>query len=286
MRRRRLALILVSAAAGAIPASGQTRAREGAVWGGVAGAVATGAFGGLLSRAVCDAADCSDAWLDGAVPGAVIGGLAGAVLGAGVGSLIKARTGSAEGAPAGRGFGVLVEGSTARAEWNELEETVYGLRGMAGLRQGGLLVGPTAEWLSGGGWRTSSVGLAARLDPARGAIRPFAELSAGRYGWSNPAILAHCDPAPPDCTFSPGTMTDHYLGAAGAVGLSAGDRAGRWRVFATVRFHYRGGRPTGDPTSTASRELRQLAVGGEIRLGARSGSAPARAGERDRGGSR
>ncbi len=259
------------ATATAVPAAAQTRARSGALVGGVIGATVTGGVGAVLAQGLCDAADCSLEWVDGAVTGAVLGGFAGAGLGAAFGALFPADPTSRASESDGRfHLAALVDGSAARGEWNSLDQTMYGGRMLVGLRRGGLLVGPSAEWLSGGGWRVSSVGLAGRIDPARGAIRPFLELGVGRYGWRHPAIVGHCAPGVPECTYSEETLTDHYVGVAGAVGVAVGDPGGAWRVFATVRYHYAPGRPTAEPfASTTTRQLRHLAVGAEIGLGPR-----------------
>ena len=59
--------------------------------GAVAGAFAVGvagAFLGVVASSFCDAADCSDAYVNGAVGGAAIGAATGGVIGAGVGYLL------------------------------------------------------------------------------------------------------------------------------------------------------------------------------------------------------
>lgn len=256
-------LMLVTAA----PASAQTRARTGAVLGGAIGAAATGALGALLAQGVCDAADCSGEWIDGAVPGAVLGGLGGAALGAALGALLPDPTpGFRE--PGRFRLDGLVEGSANRAEWNSIDQALYGGRVLVGARRGGFLIGPSVEWLSGGGWRLTDVGLAARLDADRGPVRPYLELGGGWFGWRHPAVLASCDPGQP-CNYTESTLEDDYLGVAGSVGVAVGDRTGTWRVFGALRYHFAPSRPGSDPLSTTTRQLRQLAVGGEFSLGRR-----------------
>lgn len=243
---------------------GQGAVRRGAVVGGVAGAIGAGALGAVLSQAMCDAADCGGAWVEGAVPGAVLGGIGGAILGAGVGALVGGGS-SAAGLQGRSAVVVLVDASAARLESNLVEQNATGIRGLAGLRlKGGLLVGPAVERLAGGGWRVTSLGATARLDPGRGAIRPFAEVDVARFDWRHPAIIATCGPTLPSCVYTPGTKTDDYLGVAGAVGASVGSAGGGWRGFALVRFHHAGGRPAGEPASTESRQIRQVAIGGEL----------------------
>lgn len=268
MRRRVVAIAaatLLVTAAGQAPA--QTRAGRGAVVGGILGAGAGAALGALVGRGVCDAADCSGAWIDGAAPGVVLGGFAGAAVGAAVGALLRGR--EAPRSRQGRGLELvaLVDASAAEAESESVEQTVRGLRALIGANLGGgLVIGPSIERLTGGEWRVSSVALAARLDPGRGAVRPFLEADLGRMSWRHPSILAECTPAPPSCTYRPGTLSDRYGGLSGAVGASAGDRAGAWRLHVQVRFHHAGGRPTGEPGSTSSRQLRQLALGGSVAI--------------------
>ncbi len=246
-------------------AAGQSSVAKGAVIGGVAGGIGAGLLGAAMSQALCDAADCGGSWVEGAVPGAVIGGLGGALLGAGFGALFPASDRGERRTPTRPAVIVMVEGSAARLEANLIEQSATGFRGMVGLQVGGgLVVGPAIERLSGGGWRVINAVVAARLDPDRGVVRPFAELDVGRFDWRNPAILFSCDPTSPTCVPSPGTQTDDYLGVAGAVGVSAGPEAGGWRAFAMVRFHHAGGRPAGEPVSTLSRQIRQIAVGANV----------------------
>jgi hypothetical protein len=152
-----------------------------------------------------------------------------------------------------------VSGAVARAESNLVEQGVTGGGVLAGVRFGSFLIGPAAQRTTGGGWRVTSVGLATRVDPARGTIRPFAEVEVARFGWSHPAILARCT-APGVCTYQPGTLSDRYLGVAGGVGASVG--RGPWRGFAALRYHHAGGRPAGEPGSTQGRSVRQLEIGG------------------------
>ena len=263
MRRRIAICLMLFAITVATTASAQSGVRRGALIGGAIGAGVTGALGAFITHAGCDAADCSDAWIDGGVPGTVIGGLAGAGLGAAIGALLDGGKERGAGSPR-RGYAVMVDGSAARAEWNSIDHSVYGVRGMAGLQRGGLLVGPSIEWLGNGDWRLFGLGVAARLDPGTGTVRPFVELSAGRYDWRNPARPFQCVPGAPGCDVDYGTLTDAYLGGAGAVGVAVGDPGGRWRVFASVRYHVAPGRPIGEPVSTTTRALRQLSLGAMI----------------------
>lgn len=237
-------------------AAAQSAAARGAVIGGVAGGIGAGLFGAAMSQALCDAADCGGSWVEGAVPGAVIGGLGGALLGAGFGALFPASDRGERRAPNRPAVIVMVDGSAARIEANLIAQSATGFRGMVGLQVGGgLIVGPAIERLSGGGWRVVNAVVAARLDPGRGVVRPFVELDVGRFDWRNPVIVFSCDPASPTCVPGRGTQTDAYLGAAGAVGVSAGAMGGGWRGFAVVRFHHAGGRPSGEPVSTVSRQI-------------------------------
>ena len=242
---------------------------RGAVIGGVIGGTAGGLFGAALGRGLCDAADCSGAWVDGAAIGVVLGGLSGALLGAGAGALVG---GDQPGSGAGHRLrpAAMVEVTASRAESNSIHQGTQGIRLMAGGRAGGLMFGPMAERVSGAGWRVTDLGVMARLDPGTGIFRPFAELSAGHYGWRYPGVIPTCEPGlPPNCTYRQGTITDGYLGAAGAVGLSLGPPGDRWAVHAEIRYHHSGNRATGETGSTTTRQLRQVSVGMSLAFGSK-----------------
>lgn len=121
---------------------------RGALIGGIAGAVAVGLIGGIMSQGICDAADCSGAWVDGAVPGAAIGGLGGASLGALIGALIKGDAGSEPNARSRREVAAVIDASIARAEAEFIEQDVAKLRIMAGPPLG-FIVRPSVEQLTG-----------------------------------------------------------------------------------------------------------------------------------------
>jgi hypothetical protein len=261
--------VAVAALVLATPGAAQgSRAARGAVIGGVIGGSVVGLLGAAIGQGVCDAADCSGAWVEVAVPAIVIGGIGGAMLGAGLGALFtdpEART------AAGRRRirpAVLVELTAAQAESEYTVQTVGGGRVLVGARSGGLTVGPSIERLAGSGWRVTTVAIAARLAPATGAVRPFAEIDAGRFGWRHPGVIAACGPGSPlTCTFQDGTITDGYLGVAGAVGVALSDRQQRWSVYTQIRYHHSGSRPAAEPMSTVVRQLRQISVGVEVALG-------------------
>jgi hypothetical protein len=81
-------------------------------------------------------------------------------------------------------------------------------------------------------------------------------------------VIATCAPGtPPVCSSQQGTITDGYLGVAGAVGVALSDRRQRWSVYTQIRYHHSGSRPTGEPMSTVVRQLRQISAGVEVALG-------------------
>ena len=62
---------------------------KGAIVGAAFGAVVLGALGGAASSGLCDAADCSGAFTDGAIVGGLVGAGGGGLLGAAIGSLMQ-----------------------------------------------------------------------------------------------------------------------------------------------------------------------------------------------------
>lgn len=267
----RPALLLAAALAGvAGRGAAQTgAATRGATLGGVIGAAAVGLLGAVLGAGVCDAA-CSGAWLDGAIPGAVLGGLGGAAVGGAIGALAPRERRAATRPVRPVRPALAIEGSASRGESESVDQNLIGARALAGLRRGGLLVGPAIERHAGSRWRATGLMLTVRLDPGTATVRPFAELSAGRVSWRHPGVLADCRPGvPPDCTYREGTIRDAYLGAAGAVGVALVDGAGRWSAFAQLRYHHSGSRPTGEPGSTVTRQLAQVGLGVELTPGGR-----------------
>jgi hypothetical protein len=62
--------------------------KTGAIVGLISGTVALGIFGGLVSDAFCEEADCSGAFAQGALVGGLMGAVSGGLLGAGIGALV------------------------------------------------------------------------------------------------------------------------------------------------------------------------------------------------------
>lgn len=252
------AALLALALGAALPGIAASQpARRGAIAGGVVGAGVVGFLGAALAKGICDAADCSDAWIDGAVPGVVFGGLGGALVGAAIGALGWRDEG---GPRAIRPTIVLgrLGGSVNRLESGYTDRTGAGFRAMVGVRRGGLSVGPALDLSADQRWRLTSLQLSTRLESRTGLIRPFGELDLGHFSWRQPADL--CGPPPvPNCA-----IRDDYFGAAFAVGTAIGGASGRWAVLTEVRFHFVGDRPVG--TDRSPRHMRQLSVGLELAL--------------------
>lgn len=270
MRHYRLVpLPILIALAAALPlASQQPRVVRGAVAGGVAGATLTGLAGALLATGVCDAADCSDAWIDGVVPGVVLGGFGGALIGAGLGAVLGGDDGPASSSGARWIPAALLDFSAARTESESVDRGTSGARLMIGARRGGLTVGPSYGYLRSNTATVASTALALRLEQQHRRVRPFAEVETGRFSWRTAGVIPTCQPGtPPNCTYRQGTIRDAYLGVAGAVGIAFGDPDGRWAVHAQVRYHHSGSRPTGEPGSTTTRQLRQATLGASLALG-------------------
>ena len=259
VRPTRLQAVLLALTLGtALPgiAVGQG-ARRGAVAGGVVGAGVIGFFGAALARGICDAADCTEAWIDGAVPGIVFGGLGGALLGAAIGAL---GWGEEAGQPGIRRTMVIgrVGGSVNRVESGYVDQDGAGFRAMVGIRRGGLSVGPALDLSADQHWRVTSLQLSTRLESRAGAVRPFGEVDLGHFNWRQRADL--CGPTPvPNCR-----VRDNYFGAAFAVGTAIGGASRQWSVLTEVRFHFVGDRPTG--TDRSPRQMRQVSVGLELAL--------------------
>ncbi|MFN0180989.1 MAG: hypothetical protein ACKVZ0_19460 [Gemmatimonadales bacterium] len=248
--RARTALCLLAVAAG--PVAGQ-RVQRGAVVGGTVGAVAVGLFGALVSRGVCDAADCSDAWIEGVVPGTVFGGLAGGAVGGALGA-ITGHDAARPNAPHPVVFVGRAGGAGARLDSDYQDQGATGLRAMAGIRTGGLSVGPAFERLTARGWRATNVSLETRLESRTGLARPFGTLGVGKFDWRFPG--------PPT---GPVTQTDDYWGLNLGVGAALGRPGQSWAITTEVRFHHAGGRPAG-PGSTTHRQIRQINLGLELAL--------------------
>jgi hypothetical protein len=244
------AACLLVATAG--PVVGQ-RVERGAVVGGTLGAVAVGLFGAWVAHGICDAADCSDAWIEGVVPGTVFGGLAGAAVGAALGA-VTGHDGVRPNAPHPVVFVGRAGGAGARLDSDYIDQGATGLRAMAGIRTGGLSVGPAFERLTARGWRATSVSLETRLESRTGFARPFGTLGVGKFDWRFPG--------PPT---DPVTQTDDYWGLDLGVGAALGRIGQSWAITTEVRFHHAGGRPAG-PGSTTHRQIRQINLGLELAL--------------------
>jgi hypothetical protein len=262
----------------ASPASAmQTRpAERGALIGGLIGGTGSALLGALIGHGICDAADCSDAWFEGAVPGLVIGGVGGALVGGAIGALVPSPgSGNGSSGSAGAARGPVRVGLTAglsvglaRLESDLIDHSVASVALSAGVRRRGFTIGPEFGLLDGTRWRVTTQLLNAMLAPTTGSVRPFAELGFGRFQWRHPGVVVDACPIPDDpfgCTYKMGTVRDAYFGGILGVGVAIGSPSRAWGLIARARYHNSGGRNPGDGSSV-SRQIRQVDIGARIRI--------------------